>query len=267
MGMENSLHPQRSSLSITLSVWKALFLREALSRFFASRAAWFWLLLDPVFHVAYLMVIFTMLRVQSVGGIDFANWIMIGLLAFFMFRSTATQVTNSISANIALFAYRQVKPVDTALVRAALEGMMMVLVTLILLSGAGLLGLSVIPADPLAVLEALFGLWLAGIGFGLVASVANGLIKELGKIISLLMMPLYIVSGVMFPLSAIPEPYLSWLLLNPVAHGLEAARLGFVPNYHAVPGLSIGFLYGFALISIFLGLALQRRFALRLISQ
>ncbi len=265
--MENSLHQPRNPVSITLSVWKALLLREALGRFFASRGAWFWLLLDPVFHVAYLMVVFTMLRVSSVGGIDIAIWIMIGLLAFFTFRVTATQVSNSISANIALFAYRQVKPVDTALVRAVLEGVLMVAVTLILLLGAALFGHAVVPLDPLAVLEAFFGLWLAGIGFGLVASVANGLIKELGKIIGLLMMPLYIVSGVMFPLSAIPEPYLSWLLLNPVAHGLEAARLGFVPNYHAVPGLSIGFLYGFALISIFLGLALHRRFALRLISQ
>ncbi len=267
MGMENSSHQPRSPASITFSVWKALFLREALGRFFSSRGAWFWLLLDPVFHVAYLMVVFTMLRVRSVGGIDIAIWIMIGLLAFFMFRITATQVTNSISANIALFAYRQVKPVDTALVRAVLEGLLMVVITLILLAGAALFGHRVIPSDPLAVFEAFFGLWLAGIGFGLIASVAQSLIRELGKIIHLLMMPLYIISGVMFPLSAIPEPYQSWLLLNPVAHGLEAARLGFVPNYHAVPDLSMGFLYGFSLTSIFLGLALQRRFALRLISQ
>ncbi len=266
MRMENSLHHPRSSASITLSVWKALFLREALSRFFSSRGAWFWLLIDPVFHVAYLMVVFTMMRVSNVGGIDIATWIMIGLLAFFMFRVTATQVTNSISANLALFAYRQVKPVDTALVRAALEGVLMVAVTLILLTGAALFGHSVVPSDPLAVLEAFFGLWLAGIGFGLIASVANGLIRELGKIIHLIMMPLYIISGVMFPISAVPEPYQSWLLLNPVAHGLEAARLGFVPNYHSVPDLSMGFLYGFALVSIFLGLALHRRFALRLIS-
>ena len=149
---------------------------------------------------------------------------------------------------------------------AALEGVLMVAVTLILFSGAALFGHSVIPSGPLAVLEAFFGLWLAGIGFGLMASVANGLIRELGKIIHMTMMPLYIISGVMFPISAVPEPYQSWLLLNPVAHGLEAARLGFVPNYHSVPDLSMGFLYGFALVSIFLGLALHRRFALRLIS-
>jgi capsular polysaccharide transport system permease protein len=56
-------------------------------------------------------------------------------------------------------------------------------------------------------------------------------------------------------------------LFNPIAHGLEAARLGFAAHYHAVPELSLGYLYGFALVSVFFGLALHRRFALRLITQ
>ena len=248
------------------SVWKALFLREALSRFFSRRGAWFWLLVEPVFHVAYLMVLFTMLRLSNVGGIDTAIWIMVGLLAFFMFRTTSIQVSNALTANQALFTYRQVKPADAVLVRGMLEGMLMILVTCILLVGAGLFGHTVIPTDPLTVIEAFFGLWLAGTGFGLIVSVANGLVPELGKTINLFMLPLMIISGVMFPLSIVPQPYLDWLLLNPVAHGVEVARLGFVPNYHANSELSMTYLYGFALVSIFLGLALHRRFALRLIT-
>lgn len=257
-------HSARSSSVITLSVWKALFLREALSRIFAGRAAWFWLLAEPVFHVAYLIFIFTVIRVRSVGGIDTAIWIIAGLLAFFMFRRTGTQVMNAVGANQALFAYRQVKPVDTVLVRGGLEGFLMIIITSILLTGAALFGHSVVPADPLAVLEAFFGLWLLGLGFGLVTSVVSELVPELGRVIMLVMKPLYLISGVMLPLSAVPQPYRDWLLLNPVAHGLEAARLGFAPYYHAVPELSIAYIYDVALVSIFLGLALQRRFAVRL---
>ena len=257
----------RTSAQITFDVWKALFLRESLSRLFSGRAVWFWLLVEPVFHVTYLMLIFTVIRVSTVGGIDTGVWIMVGLLAFFMFSRTDTQVMNAVSANQALFAYRQVKPVDTALVRGALEGLLMTLIAGILLAGAALFGYSVIPADPLAVFEAFFGLWLVGMGFGLIASVVGELVPELGRVIKLMMMPLYFLSGVIFPISAVPQPYRDWLLLNPVAHGLEAARLGFVPHYHAVPELSIAYLYGFALVSIFLGLALHRRFALRLVTQ
>src|SRR3546814_5019966 len=74
------------------------------------------------------------------------------------------------------------------------------------------------------------------------------------------MMPLYFISGVMFPLASIPEPYREWLLLNPIAHGLEEARSGFAPYYHAAPGVSISYIYEFAFISIFIGLLLHRRF-------
>jgi capsular polysaccharide transport system permease protein len=252
---------------IMASVYSALFLREALARISSSRFAWFWLLFEPIFNVAYMLFIYSVIRVRTVGGIDTVIWLMVGILAFFMFRRTATQVTNAISANQALFTYRQVKPVDTVLVRGGLEGFLMVIVASILLAGAALFGHSVVPADPLAVLEAFFGLWLAGMGFGLVMSVVTELVPELGRLIDFVMTPLYLISGVILPLSSVPQPYRDWLMLNPVAHGLEAVRLGFLPYYHAVPGLSISYLYGFSLVSIFLGLALHRRFAIRLVTQ
>lgn len=257
----------RTSTAITLSVWKGLFLREALSRIFSGRAAWFWLLAEPVFHVLSLMVIFTVIRMRVVGGIDTGVWLMVGMLAFFMFRRTGLQVMNAIDANQALFAYRQVKPIDTVLVRGVLEGLLMIIITSILLTITALFGYSVIPADPLAVLEAFFGLWLLGMGFGLVASVVSRLVPELAQIIKLAMLPLYMLSGVIFPLSAVPQPFRDWLMFNPIAQGLEVVRLGFASHYHTVPDLSIVYVYDFALVTIFLGLVLQRRFALRLATQ
>ncbi|MCB8747853.1 ABC transporter permease [Rhodoferax sp. U2-2l] len=257
----------RPSLLITLSVWRALFLREALARLFSGRATWFWLVAEPVFSVAIMLFVFTVIRVRTVGGIDTMLWLMVGMLGFFMFRRTGTQAQNAISANRTLFTYRQVLPVDTALVRAALEALLMVAVAGVLLIGAALLGHSVVPANPLAVLEAFLGLWLAGLGFGLVTSVVIELVPELGKVLKLVMAPLMILSGVMIPISAVPQPYQGWLMLNPVAHGLEAARLGFAPYYHAVPELSMAYLYAFALVFIFFGLALYRRFATKLVTQ
>lgn len=257
----------RSAHLVTFSVWKALFLREAVARLFASRAAWAWLLLEPVFHVVYLMFLFAIIRKRVVGGIDTAVWLMVGLLAFFMFRRTAAQTKNAVGANQALFVYRQVKPVDPVLVRAGLEGFLTVIIAVILFSGAGLFGLNIIPADPLAVLEAFFGIWLVGLGFGLVTSVVSELAPEIGRVIGMIMTPLYFITGVIFPIADIPQPYRDWLMLNPLAHGLEAARLGFAPYYHAVPELSIAYIYGFALTSIFLGLALHNRFATRLFTK
>lgn len=258
--------PPRSSWSITASVWKALFLREALSRLFASRTAWFWLLAEPVLHVAYLMFIFSAIKVRTVGGIETGIFVLVGLIAFFLFRRVGTQVANAIAPNRALFAYRQVKPVDTLVVRGGLEAMLLLLSGALLLFGAYLWGYHVIPADPLAVAEALFALWMLGMGYGLITSVALELLPGIGRVLSLIMMPLYLASGVMYPIGMVPQPYRDYLLLNPIAHALEAVRLGFAPYYHAVPQLDLGYVYEFALVTVFLGLALQRRFAKRLLS-
>ena len=233
----------------------------------AGRAAWLWLLVEPVVHVLFMLFMFTAVRVHSIGGADAAIWLSAGMLAFFTFRRTATQSMNAISANRALFSYRQVKPVDTVLVRAAVEGFLMLLVAVAMFACLGLAGHRILPADPLAMLVAFMGLWLVGLGFGLVCAVATELIPELRKIVGIAMMPLYFFSGVIMPISAAPEPYRSWLLMNPLVHGLEAARLAFAPYYHAMPGLSVSYLYASALVLIFLGLALQVRFASRLVMQ
>jgi len=204
---------------------------------------------------------------RTVSGMDILVWLMAGMLALLMFTRTAKQTENAIGANQGLFSYRQVKPVDTVLVRAALEGFLALLIAVILFGGAALVGVGDIPADPLAVLAAFFGLWLLGLGFGLMVSVANELIPELGKVINFVMLPMHIASGVIFPLHNIPQPYRSWLYLNPVADGLEAVREGFSPYYQAVPESSMAYAYVFALTMIFVGLALQIRFAEKLVAR
>jgi len=255
----------RSHLSITFAVWKALFLREAVSRIAAGRAAWAWLLLEPVIQIVFMILLFTFIRMREVNGIETGAWLIAGLMSFTMFRRTGTQARNALNANGSLFTYRQVKPVDTVLVRACLEGFLSLLITLIVSVGALFFNIDVLPYDPLTVFVAFFGLWLIGLGYGLVLSVITELVSELGKIIDIAMTPLYLVSGVIFPLSSLPASFREWLLINPLAHGVEAARVGISPYYHAMPELDIAYLYEFGLTSIFLGLALHRHFATKLI--
>jgi capsular polysaccharide transport system permease protein len=256
---------QRSSCSITLSVWMALFLREALFRVARSRTAWAWLLIEPIIHVVAMVFVFTVIHVRVVGGIDFTIWLIVGLVFFFMFKRTAMQTKNALDANKGIFVYRQVLPVDTLLVRACLEAFLTLLVAIILSVGMALLGINMNPDDPLAVFAALLGLWIIGLGFGLISSVLITLIADVDKFINIAMTPLYMFSGVIFPLAVIPPPFHGWLMLNPLAHGIEAARLGMSSYYHAAPELSLGYLYQCALASLFVGLALHKHFATRLV--
>ncbi|KAF7598828.1 MAG: ABC transporter [Candidatus Dactylopiibacterium carminicum] len=253
----------RHPLRVTLSVWYALLLRESLTRLFSRRAAWAWLMAEPLFHIAYMLAIFTGIRAYKMGGVDVAIWLITGMCAFFMFRRVASQGQNAISANQALFSYRQVLPVDTVIVRALLEGVLMLLVTCVLLAGAALFGHDVVPDEPLLVIGAAFGLWLIGLGWGLITSVLCGLVAEVGNLIGFLML----LSGAIMPINSIPQPYRDYLILNPLVHGIDAVRLGFAPYYHAIPELSLPLLYAWALGMLALGLILQVHYRERLMHQ
>ncbi len=257
----------RTAWDIQRSVIAALFLREAVNRLSTGRAAWLWLLLEPVAHLIFMMALFGFILHRMTYGINGAMFVVTGLLGFFMARNTATRCMDAVNANAALFAYRQVLPVDTVLVRAFLEGFLALISALLLFAGASLFGFEVIPHDPLLLLVAAGGLWLCGAGLGLILSVAAALIPELGKIVRILFIPLYFVSGVMLPAMAVPQPYRDWMLYNPFLHGLEVLRTGFFPQFHAAPEASWTYLYGFALVTIFFGLALHVRFANRLVAQ
>ncbi len=255
----------QKSLKLTSAIWKALFLREAGTRMFGSRMAWMWLIAEPLINVMWLVAIFTIIRVRHIGGIETSLWIAIGMLVFLTFRRTLTQVQNGISANKSLFAYRQVRPGDVALVRALVEGFLMFLISTAVFFVGAFLGWMAWPANAWGVLEAFFVVWLCALGLGLVFAVLVKLVPEAGRIIGFIMMPLMMISGVIFPLSAIQEPYLSLLLLNPLAHAIEAARIAFSPYYHSVSGVDLVFVYQSALILVFVGLVLLRRFNQRLV--
>lgn len=257
----------RHLLSAATAVWKALFLREAIVRMFGSRMAWVWLVLEPVANVLWLVLIFTVIRVRHIGGIETPLWIASGMLVFMTFRRTVSQVQNGVNANTSLFAYRQVRPADVVLVRAVVEGVSMLLISAAVFFIGAIIGWMSWPSSGWQVLEAFGVAWLCALGLGMIFGVFVKLVPEVERIINFIMMPLMMISGVIFPLSMVQQPYLDWLLLNPVAQAVEAARIGFSPFYHAASGVDVAYAYQCALVLVFLGLALFRRFNQRLVMQ
>lgn len=213
-----------------------------------------------------MLFVFTVIRMRVVGGMTTETWLLIGLVSYLMFSRTAAQVQGALNANKALFVYRQVKPVDTLLMRAALEGVMSVLIAIVIGIGGTFFGVELIPEEPLTVVIVFLGLWLMGLGYGLVTSVAAGLIPKVGIVLGIVSKVLHLSSGVILPLAHIPQPYRNWLLFNPVLHGIESARLAVSPTYVAMSGLDISYLYKCAAVAIFFGLALHRRFANKLLA-
>ncbi|SPC16381.1 ABC transporter permease [Cupriavidus taiwanensis] len=257
----------RSDVSIALSVWRALFLRESSARLAGARAAWIWILLEPATHIIFLMVAFGVVRHQVRQDANMEMFILVGVWGFFLVRNVAQRGMEAISANQTLFSYRQVQPVDTVLVRATVEAFIYVIVGTVLLAALALLDIEVPPADPLLVLWSGFLLWAFGLGLGLMFSVMGTLMPGLGKLIRIVFTPLYFLSAVMYSVSSLPRGMREVVLVNPITHGLEAMRSGWFAAYHGEAHVSLGYLAFCALGTVFLGLAMHVRYATRLSAQ
>lgn len=257
----------RSPLAVTFGVWKALFLREAVYRIAQDRIAWLWLVIEPISHVALMMWVFTGFQHVVIAGADSVIFITLGVLGFFLPRNVLTSAMEAIPRNAMLFSYRQIKPVDTVLVRGALEGFVETFILLLVLGCLAVLGYNVIPANPLAAVEALAVLWLFGLGAGLVASVGGQLIPEIARAVRLLINPVYFLSAIFYPSDVLPHALRQVLLMNPLVHGIELLRLAFMPHYRVPPGIDLGYPLAFAVVFIFLGLALHVRYQPQLIAK
>ena len=257
----------RSALSVTFAVWNALFLREAVARLSATRGAWVLIILEPVLHACLMLLIYTVLRASSMAGADVAVWLVLGLTGYFTVQNVFQRAMGAVDANKALFAYRQVRPIDTVIVRAGLEAVLGLLILIALLGILAFWGHSIIPDSPMEAMLAFIGLMFCALGVGLILSVLSDLIPEVGNLTLFMFRPLYLLSGAIFPLSAIPIKYREWAFYNPFAHGLELLRSSFFPVYHAAPEANFEYLFGFAALSIFFGLALQVRFSRNLRAQ
>jgi capsular polysaccharide transport system permease protein len=259
--------PLRTPFQVTWGTWKALFLRECVSRLSRERLAVVWLIVEPLAHLAILMAIRVVVRQRNFAGADPLLFYSLGVMAFFLPRNMILRSFDAVGQSSQLYAHRQIKPIDAVLARAAVEGVLAAVLFILVLAGLALLGVHVTPKDPLGVLMALGVLWMAGLGMGLVNSVIGELLPILARILRVLLGPLYILSGVMFPAALLPHPWRDYLLYNPLLHGLESLRTAYIAGYHAPAEVNLGYPFGFAVLAIFFGLALHLRFQGALIAK
>lgn len=108
------------------NVIHALFFRELKTRFGANRhLGYLWVVGEPMSITLVITVIVTIIREYNhqvmPEGISIFMFLISGIMPYFMFRSIVTQLMNGTQANLALFAYKPVKPIHVFIARALLE--------------------------------------------------------------------------------------------------------------------------------------------------
>ena len=252
----------RTPWQVTRAVWHAMFMRELVARTMADRMAWFWMLAEPIAIVSLMLFIRTVVfgRTRVLMNAEFVPWLIVGLMGFILFRATMMQSLAAVSMNSSLFAYRQVKPVDTVLVRCYLEFALRSFIFILFILGGVLLELGLLADLPIEALFSWISLWMLGLGLGLVFSVLANLVNEIGIIVRVMSVPLLLLSFVIKPIYWVPHNLLPYVLMNPIVHGLETLRMSFFKDYVSVPGIDLLYLWYWALSSILLGLILHKYF-------
>ena len=184
-----------------------------------------------------------------------------------MMRNIIFKVMESVSANKALFSYKQIKPFDTMLARTIVEMTIYACVYVILLFVLGFwFDNQVAHYHPLA--------WLATIVIGVVLSFALGMIfcmitevlPDLKPIVRMAFFPIYLLSGVLFPVRALPPEVLNWLLWNPYLHIIDDLRSSVFEYYPPLHGVSITYPLICATIFSLVAFGLYRVRKLKLVS-
>jgi capsular polysaccharide transport system permease protein len=257
---------QRHAWDVQRGVLLALLLREMKARVGGQWIGAVWTVFEPLAHVALLVTVLGFLRGMVVPGVEVPVFLVTGLIAFFLFQNLFFRLMDGIEANRGLFNYRQVKPLDPLLSRAAVETIMSMIVTLFSLGILGWMGYHVLPARPLEALLTGALVVAMGMACGIWAAVVSHERPRVKTLLRLLTLPLYFASGVIFPVFVLPREYIEWLLWNPLLHVVELARHAFIGPYLLHEGVNAQYPLMFALIMGALGMALYRANRQRLVT-
>lgn len=251
---------KRSSLTIVRAVLFALVLREVRGRFGINRLGAFWFIFEPIAHISVLLIVFSVIRGARINyGPDLLVFLVAGIVPFLLFKNIALKGMEAVSANKALFAYRQIKPVDTVLARAISETALMLCVYLLIVFFLGFWGgHDVLISRPLLFISMLLLGVLLSLGLALVFCVVGEAIPEVKNLIKLAYMPLYFMTGVIMPLWVVPPAFRDYLMWNPYVHIIDGIREATFTYYPKVPGIDFSYAAKTTLCVLFAGVVLYR---------
>lgn len=215
--------------SFLLSVF-ALVLREARVRHGRSRLGYAWAVLEP-FAVTAAMIAFFVATGLRGGGLDFAAFYASGILAFAYFRHASCFISMSIEANTPLFSYPRVRELDAAVARLLLDTITSLLICVLVLTFLYFAFAVAPPHDLGRMLLAYFGLSLLAFGAGLNVAALQRRFNMSAYVYNMLMAPAFFLSGVFFTLHTLPYELRHIVAWNPILHGVESFRAGYLSGY------------------------------------
>ena len=240
---------------------KNLVKQDLRTRYKGSVLGFFWTFLNPLLLLAVYTMVFSMIMRVNID--NFAMFLFVALLPWIFFSTSVLNGTGSIVANKDLIkkVYFPREVIPLSVVNASL--MNLVFSYFILFPSLLVFGVNITSAIiylPLAMIP----LYLLALGIALITSALNVYFRDLEHILGILMMAWFFSTPILYPVEMLPQIYLKYFMLNPVAPIVLAFRdilfYGNIPNlvvllYSTITAILI-VIFGYSLFQM-----LQKNFA------
>lgn len=245
------------------NVLLALMLRDVRTRFgsapgFVLAIAW------PLSHVMLLVIMNVAVGRTIPYGESAALWFATGVVPFIVFSYMARFIMYGIAHNRPLLTFNAVRMTDILFSRAIIEVLISGALILVLLLIFSFLEIEYYPHDIKQAFYALGASVLLGLGYGIINAVIAMFFIQWITIFSLIIIGLWLTSGVFFVPSAMPET-VRWLIyFHPATHLIEWMREAYYDGYNSLV-LDKQAILLYSVWLIFSGLLMERVFRGRML--
>ncbi len=236
----------------------ALVLREMITTYGRSPGGYLWAVLEPVAAIALLTIIFSVgFRSPSLGT-NFPIFYATGMIPFVMYNDLSSKVALSLLFSKPLLAYPAVTYLDAIIARFLVNMLTQLMVAYITLTGIMIFFETRLVPDYPTIIQGFALAALLAFGVGVMNCYLFSRFPVWQRAWSILMRPMFLISGIFFLFDNIPQPYQDILWYNPLVHLIGLVRRGFYSSYDA-SYVSIGYLIGVSMGLILAGLLLLWR--------
>ncbi|PTV64958.1 MULTISPECIES: ABC transporter permease [Pseudomonas] len=254
-----------SPLEMIKSLWRNKLLivqlskREVLDRYRGSVLGLSWSFFNPVLMLIIYTFVFSVVFKARWGGnpeeskSDFAIILYIGLILHGLFAECINRSPNLITSNVS-YVKKVVFPLEILPWAALLSSLFHAFINfLVLLIAMFLLNQSVpltAALFPLVILPLILGT----LGFSWFIAALGVYLRDVSQVTNMITTILLFMSGVFFPITALPVAYHEWLRLNPLATIIEQSRNVLIFG-HSPDLTALAYLYALGLLTAICGFA------------
>ena len=247
----------RHRVGCYVAVIYALIMHDIKNRFFGSGLGQIVMVLWPFVHIVVMLVIYTVSNRPNPYGSSLLQYASVSMFPFICLSYVMRWIVYSALTNRSFLQYPIIRPLDIIFARALLEIVSISLVGIILIIALLAMGIDVMPANRDQAVYAVCGTLFVAIGIGVPNAVMAFILPLWNIVISLVIILMWVSSGVLFVASQLPDQIRVPLSYNPVLQCVEWFRVAWYSSYPQSV-LDRTYVIEFGLTSLTIGLIMER---------